>query len=461
MLACEVMPRLTVTITEHENGLDVGQGVGEVLTDDAEIDNDSSMATPDVDMPEHTPEGIAGMGGNDRDNDEEPEEVEFRYEKTGTYKFPPTIAEAEAAFADIKKLLKPPRKKGPGYDHHNIDELTHSRVEVMRKFLWKYISGNSTAQWGSASLETAHDHKRGAHHARLLWEWTHAYIVDRSDLPKNTYGTWKTSMLDDEDLARTIHLHLQSLGPWIRAQDVVDFVNTQETQAKFRLKKSISLSTATWWMKRLGYRWTLALGGQYVDGHERKDIVDYWQKRFLPRWMSLEEWRWKWKEDCLAEEIGERPQNCRIVVWFHDESTFYANDRRKLRWVHKNETAVPRPKGEGASLMVADFVSADYGWLRSPDKTKEARVFFKAGKNHEGYFTNADILSQTSNAMDILTEFYPDDEHKFVFDNATTHTVRSDSALSARHMPKGTKAVGKFWGAIVPVLDNDGNQVYL
>jgi hypothetical protein len=111
--------------------------------------------------------------------------------------------------------------------------------------------------------------------------------------------------------------------------------------------------------------------------------------------------------------------------------------------------------------MVADFVSADYRWLRSPDKTKEARVFFKAGKNRKGYFTNADILSQTSNAMDILTEFYPDDEHKFVFDNATTHTARSDSALSARHMPKGTKAVGEFWGAIVPVLDNDGNQVYL
>jgi hypothetical protein len=268
-------------------------------------------------------------------------------------------------------------------------------------------------------------------------------------------------MLDDEDLATTIHLHLQSLGPWIRAQDVVDFINKPETKAQFGLIKSISLSTATRWMKRLGYRWTLSPGGQYVDGHERKDIVDYRQKGFLPRWMSIEERTRKWKEDWIDEEVGEQPQNRRVVVWFHDESTFYANDRRKLRWVHKNETAVPRPKGEGASLMVADFVSADYGWLCSPDKTKEARVFFKAGKNREGYFTNTDILSQTTTAMDILAEFYPNNEHKFVFDNATTHTARSDSALSARRMPKGTKVVGEFWGAVVPVLDDDGNQVYM
>jgi hypothetical protein len=79
-------------------------------------------------------------------------------------------------------------------------------------------------------------------------------------------------------------------------------------------------------MKELGYRWTTILGCQYVDEHERKDIVDYHQKTFLPRWMSIEERTWKWKEDRLQENVGEQPQNCQIVVWFHDESTFYAND---------------------------------------------------------------------------------------------------------------------------------------
>ena len=102
------------------------------------------------------------------------------------------------------------------------------------------------------------------------------------------------------------------------------------------------------------------------------------------------------------------------------------------------EIAVPYAKGEGASLMVADFVSADYGWLRSPDGKQEARVLFKAGKAREGYFTNEDILKQAENAMDILEQHYPNDKHVLLFDNATTHQKRADDALSATKMPKFT-----------------------
>jgi len=51
--------------------------------------------------------------------------------------------------------------------------------------------------------------------------------------------------------------------------------------------------------------------------------------------------------------------------------------------------------------MVAHFVSADYGWLQSPDGKETACVHFKAGKNREGYFTNENILKQTQTAMDL------------------------------------------------------------
>ena len=127
----------------------------------------------------------------------------------------PTIAEAEVAFADIKKILKPPCKKGLGYLHHGLSDLMHSCIEAMRKFLWKYVAGNSTVHWVPTLLETAYDHEQGPHHACQLQEWTHAFIANRKDLPRNIYGTWKTSMLDNEDLAQAINLHLQSLGPWI------------------------------------------------------------------------------------------------------------------------------------------------------------------------------------------------------------------------------------------------------
>ena len=82
------------------------------------------------------------------------------------------------------------------------------------------------------------------------------------------------------------------------------------------------------------------------------------------------------------------------VAWYHDESIFYANDQQTKYWVAKDETAVPQPKSEGISLMVADFVSADYGWLCSPNGEEAACVLLKIGRSQEGYFTNRDALKQ-------------------------------------------------------------------
>jgi hypothetical protein len=99
--------------------------------------------------------------------------------------------------------------------------------------------------------------------------------------------------------------------------------------------------------------------------------------------------------------------------------------------VHKNTSATPYAKGEGASLMVADFVSADHGWLQSPDGKESARVLFKVGKSRDGYFSNEEILAQCQKAMDIVQASWPNEDHMFVFDNATTHLKRPDGSLSA------------------------------
>jgi hypothetical protein len=107
--------------------------------------------------------------------------------------------------------------------------------------------------------------------------------------------------------------------------------------------------------------------------------------------------------------------------------------------------------------MVADFVSADYGWLRSPDGKEAAQVIFKAGKNQDGYFTNEDIIQQTQHAMDIVQKYYPHDRHIFVFDNATTHSKRPVAASSARKM---TKNPSKSFGVEATIMDN-GKIQYL
>ena len=149
-----------------------------------------------------------------------------------------------------------------------------------------------------------------------------------------------------------------------------------------------------------------------------------------------------------------------IVGWVHDETMFHVHDRRQTAWYHKDATPKPYTKGEGVSLMVADFVSADYGWLQSPDKKESAHVIFRPGKNREGYFTNDDILAQAEKAMAILSKYYPDEDHFFIYDNATTHRSRAGDALSATKMPKNPSKPETNFGVLINIVDHDGHPVH-
>ena len=225
---------------------------------------------------------------------------------------------------------------------------------------------NGYLNWTESSEVAAAAAGKGSWLARKLHEWVHCLIHDEEDLPTHSYGKFNSSILEDEDLAEEIHLHLQGLGPWIKAADIVQFLNSPKMKLQLNLKNPILECTARRWMLRMSYRWKQEPKGQYKDGHEREDVVKFCQSVFLPAMAELLDQMTKWRADGTAkpDDLGHL---C-VIFWNHDESTFFANDRRKLRWVHKSEGAKPYAKGEGASLMVADFVSADFGWLRSPDR---------------------------------------------------------------------------------------------
>ncbi|KIK75976.1 hypothetical protein PAXRUDRAFT_171134, partial [Paxillus rubicundulus Ve08.2h10] len=314
--------------------------------------------------------------------------------------------------------------------------------------------------WSSASLQAVHAQQSTAYHAKNLQKWSKVFINDRKALPLSGNGKSLKSRIDDDDVATDIALHLQGLGKYVRSQDIIDYIQQPGIQKCLQIKKLPHLATAKRWMKKMGYRWTKKPSGQYVDGHERDDVVYYYQMTFLPAWQALEHRTRKWLAD-NSELLEPRSlTKHHIVVWFHDELMFYVNDRRVVRWVFKGETIVPRTKGEVASLMVADFVSADYSWLRSPDGKKEARVLFRCGKGCDGYFTNDDICNHASSAMDILDEYYSNEDHILIFNNATTHLKRADTALLACKTPKNTPKEGRNWGVEVNQTGTDRKPVY-
>ncbi|CAK5263635.1 unnamed protein product [Mycena citricolor] len=304
--------------------------------------------------------------------------------------------------------------------------------------------------------------------ARSIRDRARTFIETRK-IPASSFGAWaKKKMETHPELAEALIEHCVGVGPYVQAKDLVEFMSRPEIQVQHNLPSTISIATAKRWMHALKFRWVRNHKGQYVDGHEREDVVQYRQAVFIPEWYKLEDRMRSWTGPEMNEletvtngihGASMQINSKRVVVWFHDESMFYAHDRRLARWVQDGASPTPYAKGEGVSLMVADLVSADYGWLRSRDGKRSARAVFKPGKNRDGYFTNTEILEQARNAMEILASDYPDEEHVLVFDNATTHCKRPDDAISARKMPKCTPAEGKNWGVSILARDEHGKEV--
>ncbi|KAG2362620.1 hypothetical protein BDR07DRAFT_1376365 [Suillus spraguei] len=140
--------------------------------------------------------------GNHR-GDENIRDYSFKLRKS------PSVEEARKALDDLKILLKPPQNDQTGYCDAKLPVILKERLNHMKSFLWLYVDVGSDGKAHSA----------------------------------NSVGDLK--------------LHLQSLGKFVRVQDLVDYLNVHENQTHFGMKKGISLKTAQRWMGQLGYQWKM------------------------------------------------------------------------------------------------------------------------------------------------------------------------------------------------------------
>ncbi|KAJ6524968.1 hypothetical protein B0H19DRAFT_897412, partial [Mycena capillaripes] len=144
----------------------------------------------------------------------------------------------------------------------------------------------------------------------------------------------------------------------ISAAHVQAWLAQPEIMQKYGITKQISLSTATRYLHALGFRFASPVKGQYVDGHERPDVRAERDNVYIPRLSSL---RLRMRvfdkdgNDITVDIEAMVASGKRVVIWYHDESIFYAHDRHRKSWTHKDASIKPRKKGEGVSIMVADF----------------------------------------------------------------------------------------------------------
>jgi hypothetical protein len=95
--------------------------------------------------------------------------------------------------------------------------------------------------------------------------------------------------------------------------------------------------------------------GLYIDGHERRDVVEYFEA-FLKRMLEYANYFFQYEGDDMNIEMAPVLESSqRPLVWLtHDEYCFSPDDGKATIWMDGNDRPL-RSKGQGRSIMVSEF----------------------------------------------------------------------------------------------------------
>ena len=232
--------------------------------------------------------------------------------------------------------------------HETTNLWVQGRINRMLALCHLFSSPGSKYTWTEASELAATALGHGMTFAHKLRQWVIEFErqgMVYKGLPLIRHGRFDTRRLLDEDLSRKIQeylLQLRKTKRYFKAEDVIDFVTSPEMQeAMGTTKTSISKRTAHCWLKKMDWRYGRAPNGMYINGHECSDVVEY-RTWFLAEYSRLERQMRRYNSDGVVEKEPELQEGERVICEVtHDESTFYANDRRKQGYWHANEAKAP------------------------------------------------------------------------------------------------------------------------
>jgi hypothetical protein len=95
---------------------------------------------------------------------------------------------------------------------------------------------------------------------------------------------------------------------------------------------------------------------------------------FIHRWADYKMWFQIWDTNGNPRPLSYLSDLCPLILITHNESVFFQNDEKTTCWSHQDSHPSPKPKGEGQSLMVSDFLTAEWGCLC--DSERSAFFFF-------------------------------------------------------------------------------------
>ena len=279
----------------------------------------------------------------------------------------------------------------------------------------------------------------GEFHESLKGKYHRPYVLDDENCQKKAL-TWLHERAYDKDQPC---MTAYSFANWVN----LDLLPNSHLPPGF--PQSITVRTARKWLHKLGFSPKSSKKGLYFDGHERGDVVEY-RKLYLRKLEILQSTHLP-PPACFSgqteESIGNVSSEKRLVLIYHDESVFHANDAQSWQWAEEDKITI-RPKSQGRGLMISDFIEEHGGYLQltteehevaklsEPNLPLKARVVFKFGSQGDGYWNNELFINQVKSAISIAEFKYPKEQNTimFLFDQSSGHCAYADDALVAHRM---------------------------
>ena len=351
------------------------------------------------------------------------------------------------AHEKLSKLLQTNIKKSDGIGVSKMKLYDVRRYQAVHMYLKHLIAGDEKMK-SSRSVANMLFNNTKSYMPRAIQRWTKTYLIDGrlASFAQGAHGK-RVSLLDDADIKEKCLQWLRVTKPHNRSPKALkEKLETDIFSETLGVSTSVCLTTVTRYMNLWGF--SLRSSGQqvYFDGHEREDVVAY-RNAWAARMVEFRNYITEWEGDDMSIEIP--PLNAlvnqgymkRVVLVTHDECTFYSNDGVNKFWLQKNES-VMKKKGQGASIMVSDFLCACHGSLKlTPEQADElklpqyARTIIIPGKNKDGWWKSEDMVKQlTDKAIPIFEYLHPGCTGLFMFDQSTNHNAYRLDALVASRM---------------------------
>lgn len=123
-----------------------------------------------------------------------------------------------------------------------------------------YLNDGLNLSWKKTSMVVSKTQGHGDAHARCICKWTLQFLQTKV-LPHHYLSQAQWTVLHNEDIASEIKLKMveKSKKGFMKAEDIVDLVESQEMQKTFSekglYKPSILKRTAARWLQKLNWRY--------------------------------------------------------------------------------------------------------------------------------------------------------------------------------------------------------------